>query len=170
MKKAIAVLLTLVFVCSLLGCAKTTEQQSGTEIVNPVQESTAAEILETLGITLNVPKDAQSVSYFIINMDDGHPIAQAKFARNNVEYTYRIRSAPALEDISGAYYDWTNIKKIEVSYCSGELRYNEGKEGICLWYDVVPGLLYCIYTDKGASEETLLALANELYVPAEDIP
>jgi hypothetical protein len=170
MKKTFSVLLVLALVCFLFGCTKSSEPVSETKIVNPVRESTAAEILETLGITMKLPADAQNVNYSIINLDNGKPIAQARFMRVNVEYTYRIRSATALEDISGAYYNWTTVKKIEISYCSGELRYIEGQQGICLWYDVVPGLMYCIYADANASEETLLALANELYVPAHDVP
>jgi hypothetical protein len=29
--------------------------------------------------------------------------------------------------------------------------------------------MYSLFTDTGASEETLLGLANELFVPAQDI-
>jgi hypothetical protein len=50
------------------------------------------------------------------------------------------------------------------------VRYIEGKEGICLWYDTVPGLMYCIYAETGAAEASLLSLANELYVPEKDAP
>ena len=138
--------------------------------INPVRKSTAAEIQNALGITLNIPEDAQNVQYSIIDSGDGKPIAQAKFTENSVEHIYRIRPATALEDISGAYYDWSTIENIEVSYCSGEVRYKEGKQGIILWYDVVPGLMYCVFTDNGASEQSLLSIANKLYVPAKDAP
>lgn len=177
MKKAYAIIMTLLLLCFLFGCAKATDQNSGsttndasTTIVNPVQESTAAEILEKLGITIRIPADAINANYSIIEMDGGNSIAQVKFSSGNAEYNYRIQPAAELTDISGAHYDWTTVKKTEVSYCSGELRYIEGKEGICLWYDIVPGLMYCLYADSGASEKTLMEVANKLYVPAQDAP
>ncbi len=170
MKKFTGIVLSLLIVCMLFGCTKTTAQKPSVQLPNPVHDSTADNILQTLGITMKIPGDAQNTSYSIIEITNESSIAQAIFTRGDVAYTYRIRPAKAFEDISGAYYDWTSEKKIEVSYCSGEVRYIEGKQGICLWYDVVPGLMYCIYAETGASEKSLLALANELYVPAKDAP
>ncbi len=170
MRKVLSILLSILVASAMFGCADRGEPEPTAQVPNPVHESTATEILETLGITFHIPEDALNVSYSIIDAGDGKAMAQAKFTRSNVEYTYRIQSKPAFEDISGAYYEWTTVKKIEVSYCSGELRYNNGKEGICLWYDTVPGLMYSVYTGEGADEETLMSLANELFVPAKDVP
>jgi hypothetical protein len=86
-------------------------------------------------------------------------IAQAKFVQNGMDYTYRVRPATALEDISGAYYGWTTMNEIEVSYCNGKVRYNEGRQGVILWYDVVTSLMYSIFTDHGASEQSLLFIS-----------
>ena len=168
MKKALSMFLLILVASFMFGCAKKAEPIPATQLVNPVHESTAAEILEKLGIQFHVPKDAQNVSYFTIDAGDKKAMAQAKFTISNVEYTHRIQAKAAFEDISGAYFNWATVKKVEVSYCSGELRYNNGKEGICLWYDTAPGLMYSIYTEQGASEETLMSLANELFVPAKD--
>jgi hypothetical protein len=175
MKKILPILLILLLTCSLFACRKTEEEEqkesdSDLGVVNPVHDSTPEEIMETLGITLNVPEDAQDVSYYMIDADEDIQIAQAKFTIDNTEYTYRVKSAASFEDISGAYFDWTSEKDIEISYCSGKLQYIEGEQGICLWYDTVPGLMYCIYAGSDASEEGLLALADELYIPAEDVP
>lgn len=170
MRKALSILLLILLASVLFGCAKKVEPEQTIEVPNPVHESTATEILEMLGITFHIPDDALNVSYSTIDEGDGKAIAQAKFTRSNVEYTYRIQSKAAFEDISGAYHVWTTVKNIEVSYCSGELRYNDGKEGVCLWYDTVPGLMYSIYTGEGADEEKLMSLANELFVPAKDAP
>jgi len=82
---------------------------------------------------------------------------------------YLIRSAAAFEDISGAYYDWKVVIEIEISYCSGEVRLIKVEEGICLWYDTIPGLMYSLYVNTGASEEGLLSMADELYIPAKDV-
>ena len=168
MKKALSMFLLILVASFMFGCAKKAEPIPATQLVNPVHESTVAEILEKLGIQFHVPKDAQNVSYFTIDAGDKKAMAQAKFTRNNVEYTHRIQPKAAFEDISGAYFNWATVKKVEVSYCSGELHYNNGKEGICLWYDTVPGLMYSVYMEQGASEETLMSLANELFVPAKD--
>lgn len=165
MKKVLAFLLISAMIFPLTGCAK---NSGSADMVNPVHESSADEILQTLGITMNIPEDAEDVEYSIIDVNEGEPIAQAQFKKGGSSYTYRIRSSPEMEDISGAYYDWETVKNIEVYYCEGELCYNEGMEGICLWYDAVTGLMYSIFTDTGAAEETLLGLANELFVPAQD--
>ena len=169
MKKAISILLALILIGVLAGCSTSTEKKPAEEVENPVHESSAQEILETLGMNLNVPLDAQNISYAIIDVDDVNPIAEAEFTRDNVEYTYRIRSAAAFEDLSGAYYDWKVVNEIEISYCSGEVRLINGEEGICLWYDTVPGLMYSLYVNTAASEEGLLSMANELYIPAKDV-
>lgn len=168
MKKAIPMLLALLLVGLLSGCMANIGQQPSTQVKNPVHDSSAKEILDTLGMNMNVPDDAQNISYATIDTDNDKPIAQAKFTLDNVEYTYRIRSAASFEDISGAYFDWKTTNKIEISYCSGEVRFIDGEQGICLWYDTVPGLMYCIYAESGASEDSLLAMANKLYIPAKD--
>lgn len=199
MKKMTGVLLVLLLVFSLLGCNTSSIQNSAAEaaspaplptgesnsapapaetsgvtpssgIPNPMHESSAAEILDTLGITFHIPDTAADVSYFIIDTGSGSKTAQAVFKLDQVEYTYRIQSAPAFTDISGAYYDWTAKQPVEVGYCSGEMRYIAGEQGVCLWYDVVPGLMYSLYSETGASAEGLLALANKLFVSAEDAP
>ena len=37
-----------------------------------------------------------------------------------------------------------------------------------LWFDLVPGILYSMSMDSGASEEALLEMANSLFEPAQD--
>jgi len=169
MKKTLAVLLTAAIAFLLFGCA-TVPEESEDGIPNPLRESTADEILQTLGITFNLPQEAQDVSYSIIEIAEANPIAQAQFTLNDAGYAYRIQSTDAFTDISGSYYDWTTIEAIDIAYCSGELRYIEGGAGICLWYDIVPGLMYSVSTDTGTSRDSLLSLADELYVPAKDVP
>jgi hypothetical protein len=166
MKKVFALLLISAMIFPLTGCVR---NSGSADMVNPVHKSSADEILQTLGITMNLPEDAEDAKYSIIDVNEGEPIAQAQFKLDGLSYTYRIRSSPEMEDISGAYYDWESVKNIEVYYCEGELCYNEGREGVCLWYDAATGLMYSLFTDTGATEETLLALANDLFVPSHDI-
>lgn len=200
MKKVGAGILALFMACSLLGCKAKSNQTSAKEyaspipaaaetassaspsaevsgdvpasagIPNPMHESSAKEILNTLGISLHIPDKAEDVSYFIIDNGSGAKMAQAVFKLENMRYTYRVQSTSAFADISGAYFEWTETQPIEVSYCSGEVRYILGEQGICLWYDIVPGLMYSLYTETSASVYGLQALANELFVPAKDAP
>lgn len=175
MRKTGAIIITLILFFFLFGCANdqkfgVTAPDTNPAAVNPVHESTFEEILQKLGITIAVPEDAKDVHYSIIEIDGVNSIAQANFMIGNVNYSYRIQPAAALTDISGAHFEWTTVKEAEISYCGAELRYNEGQEGICLWYDTVPGLMYSLYSDSGASEESLMDLANKLFVPATDVP
>ena len=41
-------------------------------------------------------------------------------------------------------------------------------QGKILWFDLVPGILYSLSMDSGASEEALLDMANNLFRPAQD--
>jgi hypothetical protein len=170
MKKVIVVFMALMLACSLFACSGAEDENDLNGVVNPVHEATADEILETLGISMNIPENAQDTEYFMIDSGEGPQMAQAVFTLDGVEYTYRIKSSSSFEDISGAYFEWENEKDIEISYCSGKVFYNEGQEGICLWYDTVPGLMYSLYAVSGASESGLETIAGEMYVPAEDVP
>lgn len=168
MRKIIMFLLIMTMIVTSFGCASEESEELKSELPNPVRLSSYDEVLETLGMTLKVPEKAENVIYQVIAVEEETPIAEARFNEDEVNFTYRIRSASAFEDISGAYFDWSVNKAIEISYCSGEISYIEGKEGICLWYDTVPGLMYTLYVDSSASEEMLLRIANEVYIPAED--
>lgn len=145
---------------------------SSVGLPNPMKESSAQELVDTIGISFHIPDGAENIRYFII--DSGDPkLAQAVFTLNGTEYTHRIQQMTGVTftDISGAYYDWTSTENIKVSYCSGEVRWIEGKQGVCLWCDIVPGLAYSLYTETGATKEGLLDLANQLFVPAQgDVP
>lgn len=151
-------------------CSKVRENDASVpELPNPIRVSTYDEILDELGIRLKVPDDAGDVIYQIIDFEEEPSIAEAKFKLGKVNCTYRVRSATEQEDITGAYYNWNVNKEIEIAYCSGEISYIEGKEGICLWYDTVPGLMYSIFVDMDATEELLVEIANKVYIPFEDV-
>ena len=168
MRKIIMFLLISTLLVISFGCASDVSEDQSSELPNPIRQSSYDEILETLGMTLKVPEDAENVIYQIIDVEEETPIAEVKFRKGQTNCTYRVRSTAEPEDITGAYYDWTVTKEIEISYCSGEISYIEGKEGICLWYDTVPGLMYSIFVDMDASEDLLLEIANDVYIPAED--
>jgi len=196
MKRALSIFLMAVPFILLAGCGQGTKQDTTSQdavsqdttkqdttsedttsqetitggVTNPVHDSTADDILQTLGITFHLPSDASDIVYTTIDSVSGNPVAQVFFTEDGIQYTYRIQSVSEFTDISGAYFTWTSTKDIEVSYCSGKLNYIEGSAGICQWYDTVPGLMYSLYVETGASEALLTSMADELYVPAQDAP
>ena len=139
-------------------------------VPNPIGEATAFEILEQTGVSFVIPEGAKDVAYYIIDMD-GSNIAEMTFMLNGAECTCRICGSEVptgkLEDISGMYYEWTSEDKAEVGGNAAELYWLEGEQGIVLWYDYVPGLLYSLGMDAGSSRDSLLLLAEELYIPVQ---
>ncbi|HPR40901.1 MAG TPA: hypothetical protein PKV62_07820, partial [Oscillospiraceae bacterium] len=88
MENFFAVLLSLLMVFSLGACAS----EDGQTIPNPAEEATAEVILETLGITFNLPEAVSDASYSIITVDDDqeHRMAQVEFTLDGQEICYRI--------------------------------------------------------------------------------
>ena len=140
------------------------------EIPNPVREVRASELQEQTGISFTMPEGAQDVSYYTIDTD-GNDMAQMTFMLNGVECTCRIwgTGVPTvgLEDISGMYYQWTSEETAAIGENAAELHWIEGEQGIALWYDYAPGLLYCVAVDSKASLDSLLSLSKELYIPLQ---
>ena len=77
-------------------------------------------------------------------------------------------------DVSGngsiTVHTWmdTRISAGEVTWCRAKINYTPGEQGRIIWFDLVPGILYSLSMDSSASDEVLLELANELFVPAQD--
>ena len=71
-------------------------------------------------------------------------------------------------DISGMDGPFDEIAAGEVYWCRAKLNFDEGGQGKILWFDLVPGILYSMSMDRDASRETLLEMANDLFVPAQD--
>lgn len=134
---------------------------------NPMRESSAQEILDTLGLSFAIPDRAEDVAYHIIDMDDGTALAQAVFTLDGTEITYRIQPAASFTDISGVYEDWTTAESVQIQYGSGEAYCSDSGKGVCLWYDAAPGLMYSVYMSANADIDTLAALAGELFVPMQ---
>ena len=75
-----------------------------------------------------------------------------QFTLDGDEYCARIQPA-ALEEgellnISGMYLPWDNEEEVTSGHCPGTLGLSQtGSEDwteLCLWYDVVPGLMYSL--------------------------
>ena len=133
---------------------------------NPIRESTAEDILNTLGVTFAVPEGAENVQYSVI----GDSLAQMDFVWNNVECTARAEPSgeTSLKDISGFYYNWKNFAKLKVGYNEAKANWtkdeNGNSVGICIWWDAAPGIMYSVSMKSNANAENLKKLANAVYV------
>ena len=176
--KKIALLLAAVLLlgCVLTACGKKEEkaasQPSEAEekpvgMVNPMVETDATGFLAQCGTELNVPQGAADVKYFVINQT----IGQMTFQLDGVDCTARIKPAAEFEDISGMYCTWDAEE--DCTICGFDGRQMRGKTDgsavdVCLWYDVVPGLMYSLTAQaKDLSGFDPTAVAEQVYKPMQ---
>ena len=157
---SLLLLLPLLLFC---GCRK-----KQVEMPNPIVESSSEEILQNLGITFGIPKDAENIYYSIIAGE----LAQMDFTWQEAECTARIKASTTteLEDISGYYFEWDKEVELPVGYNSAKARWSviDGQTvGICIWQDIVPGLTYSVSMKQNATLENLFILANAVYIPVQ---
>lgn len=133
---------------------------------------TVDDIFAVLGRQLaHAPENAQDVRYNAFPLD-GLVVGETTFTLNGTRCAYRI--APTYDtssdfaDISGVDGDFSHRAEAEVSWCPARLAWNDGGAGKVIWFDVVPGQLYSLSVDAGASQENLLDLASQLFQPAQD--
>ena len=157
---SLLLLLPLLLFC---GCRK-----KQVEMPNPIVESSSEEILQKLGITFGIPKDAENIYYSIIAGE----LAQMDFTWQEAECTARIKASTTteLEDISGYYFEWDKEVELPVGYNSAKARWSvidDQTVGICIWQDIVPGLTYSVSMKQNATLENLFILANAVYIPVQ---
>ena len=134
--------------------------------------TTASQILRATGLDVTVaPDNAESITYNAFRID-GLTVAETTFQIDGITYTYRMAGTVELldnfTDISGLDRTFDGIAAGEVYWCRAKICFNDGQEGKILWFDLVPGILYSMTMDRGASEEALLEMANSLFEPAQD--
>lgn len=165
-KTMAAVLALAVFMAltagSIFACA-----EAATGLVNPLQEGTKESVLEATGFSLTAPEGAQNVRYFTIYQEGSPLIAEMRFEQDGKNYTYRMQASDKYTDISGFYYKWENESQGKVEYVDANLFWNAGKEGMILWYDVVPGVMYSLTVDTGADPLSLCTMADLVFVPLQ---
>ena len=192
MKKILTLTLALILAISLCACGK--EPAASATVANPVHEGTPEEILEATGIRLDAPEGATGAVYAWIEGDA--PISQVIFQLDGKEYCYRAQPTAVLsitasigEDeatasdllktlndgtnvgavLAGMYYDeWKSAALVDLaSSREGVVAFNDGKEGFIAWLDVVPGVLYSLSMDKGATQDLLMNTADTCFVPLQ---
>ena len=133
---------------------------------------TVDDIFSVLGHQLTqAPEGAQDIHYNAFSLDD-LAVGETTFTLNGAACAYRI--APTYDtsadfaDISGVEGNFAHHDEAEVGWCPARLDWNEGGAGKLVWFDVVPGQLYSLSVDAGASRESLLDLAGQLFAPAQE--
>lgn len=134
--------------------------------------TTASQILRATGLDVTVaPEQAENITYNAFRLD-GLTVAETTFQLGGITYAYRMAGTSELmedfADISGLAGPFDQIAAGEVFWCRAKLSFNEGGQGKILWFDLVPGILYSMSMDTGASEEALLDMANSLFKPAQE--
>ena len=133
---------------------------------------TVDDIFSVLGHQLTqAPEGAQDIHYNAFYLDE-LVVGETTFTLDGVSCAYRI--APTYDtsadfaDISGVEEDFANRAEAEMGWCPARLAWNDGGAGKIVWFDVVPGQLYSLSVDAGASREGLLDLAGQLFAPAQE--
>ena len=155
MKRIFAIVLAACCVLALAACTVKKPQESGdiSQLPNPVHESTAEEVTEKTGITLNVPITAVDITYSYIEGDT--PLAQVSFVYQGQTYTYRGQKTQTVQDISGMYYEWTKTTNDseDVPYTC---YFTDEGQGIALWHS--DGVSYTLGMTENVTEELLVTM------------
>ena len=119
----------------------------------------------------NAPEGAGDIHYNAFHLD-GLAVGETTFTLDGVSCAYRIAltydTSSDFADISGVAEEFDHRAEAEVGWCPARLAWNDGGAGKVVWFDVVPGQLYSLSVDAGAGRESLLDLASQLFLPAQD--
>jgi len=134
--------------------------------------TTAKDIVKELGYSVAVaPEQATDVTYDAFRLND-LVVAETTFVLDDNRHRFRMSATPDVSadfaDISGLGNHFDTFLTSTVGWCPAKIYYNENGSGKIIWFDIVPGLLYSLSMERNASEEALLSLAHELFVPAQD--
>lgn len=133
--------------------------------------TTASQILQATGLNVAVaPKSAENITCNAFLLDD-LTVAETTFVVDGITYAYRMAAtteiAECFTDISGLEGPFEQNTDGEVYWCSAMLSFNAGGQGKIIWFDVVPGILYSLCAESGASADMLQNMAIQLFEPAQ---
>ena len=142
-------------------------------MVNPWLDVTEEQLMEVSGLSFGIPEGAENVLFRWLESEN---LAEMQFTVDNDEYCARIEPAALNEgelmNISGMYFAWENEEEVTVGHCKGTIgQAQTGSEEyveLCLWYDMVPGLMYSlsVYTTDLDGLD-LTAVAQQVFIPAQ---
>ena len=183
MKRFVIALTAIMMVFVLAACSSSQGQKTGgQQIANPMEESTQQGLVDATGIDLPAPEGATDVKYFLYKVEN--PIAEMRFTLNGKKANLRAQATSLTDlsidttkaksdqatyadfDISGMNYKWeaigTQIVKDRPAIC-----FVADKVGFIAWVDAVPGILYNLSMDEGATSETLTQMAEAAFAPVQ---
>ena len=166
MKKLIAIALTAMMLLTFSVLAETPIEG----MTNPWLDTTAEGLMEALGVEFKVPEGAENVVFRMLREES---LAEMDFDLDGMTYTARIQPAVEWTDISGMYYKWENtLEDFTIGGCpawEGRAADGEDTADLCLWFDVVPGLMYSLGTvgEGDLDGFDLTAIAEQVYVPVQ---
>jgi len=185
MKKVLCLSMAIMMALSVLsGCTKKTEAttQAATQAETQAQTAAAAALAnpwidtdyegmrQATGLDLNVPDYAENVVYRVNQTEN---IAEIQFTikETGVQCCARVKPTATAEDISGAYYTWSNEEEAKVDYCSGKIgsaTTNDGAVQYCTWFDAVPGISYSLVASaKDLDGFDITAVAADVFKPMQ---
>lgn len=195
--KILAMIMAGAMMIGMCACGSSEEAAGeNANVENPIHECTYEEMMEATGIDISAPDESEDVVYAVIDgvSEDQSPIAQVEFECGDKEYCYRAQSTSVtsmtadvdqnevdpsklLESLekctnagaalAGMYCKWKACALVDVDGRDGVIAFNEGKEGMIAWLDVVPGIMYSLTTEEDANQQDLMAMAEMLFVPMQ---
>ena len=145
----------------------------GMLLPNPWEDMTAEDLEAASGLRFGVPEGAENILYRFLRSEN---LAEMQFTLGDDEFCARLQPAALREgelmNISGAYFAWENEETVAIGSCFGTIgQAQTGSEDwveLCLWYDLVPGLMYSLtaYTTDPDGLD-LTAVARQVYLPMQ---
>ena len=130
-------------------------------IANPMKESGVAALRKHFGCPLSLPEGAEEQKSYLI----AGKLGELRFTLDGVRYTARMQKTSAVEDITGLYYQWTDVRDLTVSSCNAPAvcYTHDGNEKVTalLWYE--DGLTRSLSCEGLASPEALGAIAESVF-------
>lgn len=174
MKKAFSLLVALSLCLSLCACSQKNEaapaeepvpvEESPVGLPNPMTETTTAALVEETGLNLDFLSGCENVRFFKYDTDP--VIAEGQFTYEGRAYSWRMATPAAETDISGMHYSTLESVDTLVGYSDAKLR--KGDCGCDVsWYDMAPGVQYCLSCADAAAAEGITDLAVKLYHPTQ---
>ena len=138
----------------------------------PVTTATAELTQRVIALDVTVaPESAGNITYNVFLLGD-LTVAETTFVIDGITYAYRMAATTEIRedfaDISGMEGLFGQNAEGEVLWCSAKLSFDEGGQGKIVWFDVVPGILYSLCAESGASADMLQNMAVQLFEPVQD--
>ena len=141
------------------------------EDVLPLMD-TARKIMNFMGYDMAVaPEGSEDVSFRALKLDE-MTVGETSFVLQGKHFVYRMAATdyigkdfPDLSEMDGEFdcYEETTVR-----WCPARICFDEGGRGKIVWFDVVPGMVYSLSVDSGASRDSLLDMAQTVFCPMQD--